>query len=111
MDAIRHMLSPHANVIRGGVRISIETEQIVPGDIVLLEAGDKVPADLRMFIMHAMSVQEAILTGESIPVEKHIEPVAMDAPLADRSCMAFSGTLVTGEQGRGVAVATGGQTG
>lgn len=110
MDAIRHMLAPHANVIRGGERISIEGEQLVLGDIVLLEAGDKVPADLRMLTAHGMSVQEAILTGESVPVEKHIEPVAADAPLGDRSCMAFSGTLVTTGQGKGVVVATGGST-
>jgi len=110
MDAIRHMLAPHANVIRGGERISIEGEKLVPGDIVLLEAGDKVPADLRMLTAHGMSVQEAILTGESVPVEKHIEPVVADAPLGDRSCMAFSGTLVTSGQGKGVVVATGGQT-
>jgi len=110
MDAIRHMLAPHANVIRGGERISIEGKQLVPGDVVLLEAGDKVPADLRMLTAHGMSVQEAILTGESMPVEKHIEPVAADAPLGDRSCMAFSGTLVTAGQGKGVVVATGGST-
>ncbi len=110
MDAIRHMLAPHANVIRGGERISIESDQLVPGDILLLEAGDKVTADLRMLTAHGMSVQEAILTGESVPVEKHIEPVAADAPLGDRSCMAFSGTLVTSGQGKGVVVATGGST-
>lgn len=110
MDAIRHMLAPHANVIRGGERISIEGDQLVPGDIVLLEAGDKVPADLRMLIAHGMSVQEAILTGESVPVEKHIKPVEENAPLGDRSCMAFSGTLVTSGQGKGVVVATGGST-
>ena len=110
MDAIRHMLAPHANVIRGGERISIEGHMLVPGDIVLVEAGDKIPADLRMLTAHGMSVQEAILTGESVPVEKHIESVAMDAPLGDRSCMAFSGTLVTVGQGKGVVVATGGNT-
>jgi magnesium-transporting ATPase (P-type) len=110
MDAIRHMLAPHANVIRGGERISIEGDQLVPGDIVLLEAGDKVPADLRMLTAHGMSVQEAILTGESVTVEKHIEPVAADAPLGDRSCMAFSSTLVTSGQGKGVVVATGRKT-
>lgn len=110
MDAIRHMLAPHANVIRGGERTNIEGEQLVPGDIVLLEAGDKVPADLRILTAHGMSVQEAILTGESVPVEKHIKPVAEDAPLGDRSCMAFSGTLVTSGQGKGVVVATGDQT-
>jgi len=110
MDAIRHMLAPHANVIRDGERVSIEGEHLVPGDIVLLEAGDKVPADLRLLTAHGMSVQEAILTGESVPVEKHIEPVAKDVPLGDRSCMAFSGTLVTSGQCKGMVVATGGQT-
>lgn len=110
MDAIRHMLAPHANVIRGGERISIEGEALVPGDIVLLEAGDKVPADLRLFSAHGLQIQEAILTGESVPVEKHIKPVAEDAPLGDRMCMAFSGTLVTSGQGKGVVVATGKNT-
>lgn len=110
MDAIRHMLAPRANVIREGQRISIDGEELVPGDIVLLEAGDKVPADLRMLTAHGMSVQEAILTGESVPVEKHTKPVAENAPLGDRSCMAFSGTLVTSGQGKGVVVATGGST-
>ena len=62
MDAIRHMLAPQANVIRGGERVTIDGEQLVPGDIVLLEAGDKVPADLRLITAHGLSVQEAILT-------------------------------------------------
>jgi magnesium-transporting ATPase (P-type) len=110
MDAIRQMLAPHANVIRGGERINIEGDQLVPGDIVLLEAGDKVPADLRLLNAHGISVQEAILTGESVPVDKHIKPVAADAPLGDRFSMAFSGTLVTSGQGKGVVVATGRNT-
>ncbi len=110
MDAIRHMLAPRANVIRGGERWSIEGEQLVPGDIVLLEAGDKIPADLRLLAAHGLSVQEAILTGESVPVGKQTQPVAETAPLGDRLCMAFSGTLVTSGQGTGVVVATGAQT-
>lgn len=110
MDAIRHMLAPHANVLRDGERHSIEGAALVPGDIVLLEAGDKVPADLRLLTAHGMSVQEAILTGESVPVEKHTKPVAGDAALGDRSCMAFSGTLVTAGQGKGVVVGAGSQT-
>ena len=110
MDAIRQMLAPRANVIRGNERISIEGQYLVPGDIVLLEAGDKVPADLRLLTVHGMSVQEAILTGESVPVEKQIKPMAEHAPLGDRSCMAYSGTLVSSGQGKGVVVATGGQT-
>lgn len=110
MDAIRHMLAPHANVVRDGERTSIEGDQLVPGDIVLLEAGDKVPADLRLLTAHGMSVQEAVLTGESVPVEKHTTPVAESSSLGDRSCMAYSGTLVTAGQGKGVVVATGAAT-
>ncbi|MFN5351382.1 MAG: cation-transporting P-type ATPase [Alphaproteobacteria bacterium] len=107
MDAIRHMLALHANVIRDGRRMSIGAENLVPGDIVLIEAGDKVPADLRLINVHGLFVQEAILTGESVPVEKHTKPVKENAPLGDRSCMLFSGTLVTSGQGSGVVVATG----
>ncbi|MBM3351250.1 MAG: cation-transporting P-type ATPase [Betaproteobacteria bacterium] len=110
MDAIRHMLAPHANVIRNGARISIAGEQLVPGDVVLLEAGDKVPADMRLITAHGLSIQEAILTGESVPVEKNTHIAAADAALGDRTCMAFSGTLVTSGQAKAVVVATGAHT-
>lgn len=110
MDAIRHMLAPHANVLRGGERLNIAGENLVPGDIVLLEAGDKVPADLRLLTAHGLSVQEAILTGESVPVEKNTKLVAAEVPLGDRACMVFSGTLVTSGQAKGVVVATGKDT-
>lgn len=110
MDSIRQMLALHANVLRDGERTSIEGASLVPGDIVLLEAGDKVPADLRLITSHGLLAQEAILSGESASVEKHTEAVAVGAPLGDRSCMAFSGTLITSGQGRGVVVATGSQT-
>lgn len=107
MDAIRGMLAPQANVIRDGERLCIRGEQLVPGDVVLLEAGDKVPADLRLTSAHGLTVQEAILTGESVPVEKDTVPAGLEAALGDRSCMAFSGTLVTSGQARGVVVETG----
>ncbi len=110
MDAIRQMLAPRASVLRDGVRCSVAGEALVPGDIVLLEAGDKVPADLRLFQVHGLSVQEAILTGESVPVEKQTSALAADLPLGDRSNMAYSGTLVTSGQGRGVVTATGSRT-
>ncbi|MBU2876332.1 cation-transporting P-type ATPase [Aliiglaciecola lipolytica] len=110
MNAIRHMLAPKANVIRDGERITIDGENLVPGDIVLLEAGDKVPADLRLFSAHNAYIQEAILTGESVPVEKNIQLVDVNSSLGDRSCMAFSGTLVTSGQCKGVVVATGPDT-
>jgi magnesium-transporting ATPase (P-type) len=110
MEAIRHMLAPTANVLRSGERASVAGETLVPGDIVLLEAGDKVPADVRLLTAHGMSVQEAILTGESVPVEKRVEPVAAEAALGDRICMAYSGSLVTTGQCKGVVVATGSNT-
>lgn len=79
----------------------------MPGDIVLLEAGDKVPADLRLIEARGLAAQEAILTGESVPVEKATAPVAADAPLGDRRSMLWSGTLVTQGTARGVVTATG----
>jgi magnesium-transporting ATPase (P-type) len=110
MDAIRHMLAPQANVVRDGGRLTINGQQLVPGDIVLLEAGDKVPADLRLLVAHGLSLQEAMLSGESVPVEKSTQSVADSAALGDRSCMAYSGTLVTSGQGKGVVVATASNT-
>jgi len=110
MDAIRHMLAPHASVLRDGERRSVDGETLVPGDVVLLEAGDKVPADLRLLRANGLQAQEAILTGESVPVEKRTSAVAQSAPLGDRSCLAFSGTLITSGQATGVVVATGAAT-
>ncbi|WP_444925077.1 cation-transporting P-type ATPase [Microbulbifer sp. DLAB2-AF] len=110
MDAIRHMLAPRAAVLRNNQRLTVEGEKLVPGDIVLIEAGDKVPADLRLLKTHGLQVQEAILTGESIPVEKNTDPVNTDTPLGDRSCLAYSGTTVTSGQGVGVVVATAAET-
>ncbi|WP_323752528.1 cation-transporting P-type ATPase [Marinobacter sp.] len=110
MNALRRMLALKASVLREGVRSSVEGEALVPGDIVLLEAGDKVPADLRLLRVSALQIQESILTGESVPVEKHTQPVSATAPLGDRTCMAYSGTLVTSGLGRGVVVAVGTNT-
>lgn len=110
MDSIRRMLALRSSVVRDGNRRTIEGELLVPGDIVLLEAGDKVPADLRLLQAHGLQIQEAILTGESVPVDKHTQPVAANAALGDRVCMAFSGTLVTSGQGKGVVVGTGTET-
>ncbi len=110
MEAIRGMLAPTASVIRGGERRSVSGETLVPGDIVLLEAGDKVPADTRLIQARGLQIQEAILTGESVPVDKQIHAVAGNASLGDRTCLAFSGTLVTAGQAKGVVVATGAAT-
>ena len=110
MVAIRQMLAPKAAVLRDGRRASIDGAEVVPGDIVLLEAGDKPPADMRLIAAHGMRAQEAMLTGESVAVDKDILPTAADAPLGDRRGMVFGGTLITAGQGRGVVTATGSRT-
>ena len=110
MAAIRGMLAPHAAVLREGRRISVDGADLVPGDIVLLEAGGKVPADLRVLEARGLAAQEAILTGESVPVEKGEAPDAADAALGDRRSMLWSGTLVTQGTARGLVVATGAGT-
>ncbi len=110
MDALKGMLSPQALVRRDGRTGKINAENLVPGDIVLLQSGDKVPADLRLLNVKDLKVDESILTGESVPVEKTMDPVQPDAPLGDRYCMAFSGTLVTYGKAEGVVCATGDRT-
>ncbi|MGE0116886.1 MAG: HAD-IC family P-type ATPase [Dongiaceae bacterium] len=107
LDAIRDMISPKASVRRAGHRMSLPVENLVPGDIVLIEAGDRVPADLRLILTRGLLIDEAILTGESVAAEKREEPVAADAALGDRACMAYSGTLVAAGRGTGVVVGTG----
>ncbi len=110
IDAIRHMLAPHAHISRAGVRQEIPAEELVPGDIVYLASGDRVPADLRLLDVKSLRVMEAALTGESVAVDKQVDAVDVNAPLADRASMAWSGTLVTYGQGMGVVVATGAAT-
>lgn len=110
MAALRAMLSPHARVMRDGERQVIDVADLVPGDIVLLEAGDRVPADLRILRARGLLIDEAALTGESVASEKHATAVAGDAALGDRACMAYSATLVAAGQGVGVVVSTGSQT-
>lgn len=107
LDAIRNMLSPRAQVLRAGVALDIDAAELVPGDVVLLTAGDRVPADLRLFVARELRIDEAVLTGESLPAEKLTTVVADDAPLGDRFGMAYSGTLVVHGQARGLVVATG----
>lgn len=107
LASIRHLLAIQASVIRNHKRLSVKGELLVPGDIVILEPGDKVPADLRLIKSHSLHIQESILTGESVPVAKNIAELDRDTSIVDRTCMAFSGTTVTSGQGLGVVVATG----
>ena len=110
VQALRTMSAPQATVIRQGERRRVPSIQLVPGDILLLEEGDAIPADARLIETTALQTTEAALTGESMPVSKHTSPVAADAVLGDRQNMVFSGTAVAYGRGRAVITATGMQT-
>ncbi|MDO9533795.1 MAG: HAD-IC family P-type ATPase [Bacillota bacterium] len=110
LESIRHMLSLHAAVFRDGKRKDLEAENLVPGDIVFLSSGDKIPADVRILQANSFKVEEAALTGESEAVTKNPAPVSEDATLGDRRCMAYSGTTVRYGNATGVVVATGSST-
>ena len=110
LDSIRNMLSAEARTVRGGETRMIPSEQMVPGDIVLLESGDKVPADLRLTEVKNLRTEEAALTGESVPADKSATPVSAKATVGDRECMAFSGTMVVSGRATGVVVGTGSDT-
>ena len=107
MEAIRGLLAPRTTVLRDGRRQAIDSAALVPGDVVLLEPGERVPADLRLFQASALQIDESLLTGESLPVEKSAAAVAADSPLGERRGMAYSGTLVSRGSGLGVVVAIG----
>ena len=110
LDSIRNMLSAEARTLRGGEPRLIPAEDLVPGDVVLLESGDKVPADLRLTEAKNLRTEEAALTGESVPADKSTAPVSEQATVGDRESMAFSGTMVVSGRATGVVVATGSET-
>ncbi|MFA7601668.1 MAG: HAD-IC family P-type ATPase [Novosphingobium sp.] len=110
LEAIQQMIAPKASVVRGGSRQTIPVSEIVPGDLVIIEAGDRVPADLRLLHARRLLIDEAILTGESVAAEKQEVVLPAETELADRRNMAFSGTLVVAGQANGIVVATGSHT-
>lgn len=107
LNAIRGMIAPKASVLRGGRRMTVAADEIVPGDIVLIEAGDRVPADMRLIHARNLKIDEAVLTGESVPADKAVESSPVEAALGDRSSMAYSGTFVAAGQGSGVVTGIG----
>lgn len=108
IEALRQMAAPTATVLRDGVEVEIPARDLVPGDVILLRAGDKIPADVRLIEAVNLQIEEAALTGESVPVEKHTIPLHDQAlALGDRKNMAYAGTTVTYGRGRAVVVATG----
>src|SRR5215472_9006947 len=110
LDSIRNMLSAEARTVRGGETRMLPADELVPGDVVLLESGDKVPADLRLTEVKNLRTEEAALTGESVPTDKSVDPVAEKSTVGDRASMAFSGTMVVSGRATGVAVTTGSDT-
>ena len=110
LQSIRNMLSSEAVVVRQGNHETIPTTALVPGDIVVIRAGDRIPADLRVIEAHNLRVEEAILTGESTVVEKNSDALSGELPLGDRYNLLYSGTTVSSGGGKGVVVATGGET-
>jgi len=107
LQALKDMIVPECTVERDGKPCIIPTRELVPGDVVILEGGDKVPADLRLFEVRDASVDESVLTGESVPVDKHIDPLDRDhLPPGDQTCMAFSGTFLARGTARGIVVET-----
>ena len=108
--SLAQMVATEITVRRDGHRKRVHSEQLVPGDVVLLQSGDRVPADLRLFQVKNLQVDESALTGESLPVHKHPGPLALDTVLGDRKNLAYTGTLVTAGQSEGVVWATAEQT-
>src|SRR5262245_47184715 len=110
LNSIRNMLSADARTMRNSETRMIPAEQLVPGDVVLLESGDKIPADLRLIEARNLRTEEAALTGESVPAEKTVDAAPANATVGDRGSMVFSGTLVVSGRATGVVVATGSET-
>ena len=108
IEALRQMAAPTATALRDGEEVEIPARELAPGDVVLLRAGDKIPADVRLVEAVNLQIEEAALTGESVPVEKHAAPLGSDElALGDRKNLAFAGTAATYGRGRAVVVATG----
>ena len=107
IEALQKMASPHAKVLRAGKITKIESRYLVPGDIIILETGDKVPADARLIEIHELQTQEASLTGESNPLTKSLEELPSNTSLAERKNMLYASTIITKGRGKAIVTSTG----
>ena len=110
IEALARMVTTETEVRRDGRRQRLPSEDLVPGDIVVLRSGDRVPADIRLTVVRRARIDESALTGESVPVDKQVEPLPLETVLADRTNLCFAGTLLTFGQAEGVVVGTGDHT-
>ncbi|GCF08108.1 cation-translocating P-type ATPase [Dictyobacter arantiisoli] len=110
VESLKSLMVPTTRVLRDGFEGQVDSRELVPGDIVLLESGARVPADLRLLAEKSLQIDESLLTGESVPVGKHLELVEPSATVADRRCMAYTGSVVSSGRGKGIVVATGEKT-
>jgi len=110
IEALRQMAAPTATVLRDGAEVEVPARELVPGDVVLLNTGDRIPADARLIESMNLKVEEAALTGESVAVDKHVQPLSGDLPIGDRKNLVYAGTAATYGRGKAVVVATGMQT-
>ena len=103
IEALKQMAAPTASVLRDGTEVKLPARDLVPGDVIILHTGDRVPADARLLEAVNLQVEEAALTGESMPVEKHTAPLAKDdLPVGDRKNMVYAGTAATYGRGRAI---------
>ena len=107
MEALKSLTAPEAKVIRDGRQVSIPAGQVVPGDLLLLEAGDRIAADAVLLDSVNIQIDESLLTGESVPVEKTALPLGISLPAADKTSRVFMGTSVTAGKARALVTATG----
>jgi len=111
IEALKQMAAPTATILRDGMEVKAPARELVPGDVIILHTGDRIPADARLIEAVNLQVEEAALTGESVPVEKHIRALEnADSPIGDRKNMVYAGTAVTYGRGRALVAATGMQT-
>ncbi|MGX7030135.1 HAD-IC family P-type ATPase [Vagococcus zengguangii] len=110
LNGLKQMMGQETTILVKGLKQTIDNQQLVPGDVVFLQSGDIVPADLMLMEVHDLAIEESVLTGESLPVEKEVSILADNTPLGDRLNMAFSGTLVQSGTGLGIVVETGDRT-